>query len=352
MLQVSYRGSDSTTPYFRCARRRNLHGAEWCVSFTSNRVEDVVAEQILQAVQGNAIEAAMEAARRAEEKRLAQREAIELELEQGRYEAQLAARRYERVDPDMRLVAGELEARWNRGLERVQELEARLKAFDARVEHKQDVDERALRALATNLPALWHDASTDMRMKQRVVRILVHEIIADVDDVAKEIVLVVHWNGGRHTELRVPRSVSGRTQRCTDDDAIEVVRRMSGRWNDRAIASQLNRLGWQTGTGKNWTELRVRALRSRLALPAFDPQHTMLTCRQAAQRLGISPQYLGQLLSRGTVPGVQQIAPGTPWWIDSRALDSGEVQRALAALRRRGLGRRTNEERNLKLPGV
>jgi DNA invertase Pin-like site-specific DNA recombinase len=351
-LQVSYGGRNSTTPYFRCARRRNQHGDKSCVSFTSTRTEDVVREQILAAVEGKAIEAAIEASHRIEKKHLARREALMLELEQARYDAQLAARRYDRVDPDMRLVAAELEARWNGALEHVDALEARVKSFDADGNDQKQVDESALRALAKNLPAIWNDESTDMRLKQRIVGILVHEIIADVDDDSKEIVLVIHWRGGRHTELRVARSLSGRTQRCTDDDAIEIVRRMSGRWSDHAIASQLNRLGWQTGTGKNWNAVRLRALRNRLDMPAFDPDETLLTCKQAAQRLGLSPQHLGKLLSVGTIPGTHQIAPGTPWWIDASQIESGEIARALAPLRRRRQRSRQIEDRTLKIPGV
>jgi hypothetical protein len=82
---------------------------------------------------------------------------------------------------------------------------------------------------------------------------------------------VLHWHGGRHTELRVARSWSGRTKRCTDAEAIALVRRMAGRWDDDAIAMQLNLLGWRTGTGNHWTRVRVRELRSRLDLLACDP---------------------------------------------------------------------------------
>jgi hypothetical protein len=132
-----------------------------------------------------------------------------LEVEQARYDARLAARRYERVDPDMRLVAAELEARWNAALERVRELESRLAAFDARGAQQHPIDERALHAVARDLPALWHDPSTDMRLKQRIVRILIREIIADVDDDARVIVLVS--TGGvvaiRRYASRDPRAV-------------------------------------------------------------------------------------------------------------------------------------------------
>jgi excisionase family DNA binding protein len=353
-LQVSYRGNDSTSSAFRCARGHHRKGSDWCLSFGGKRVEEVVASQVLQAIESKAIDAAIEASHRAEQKRLDQRNALVLELDQARYEAQLAARRYERVDPDMRLVAAELEARWDRALERVREIQARVASFDARASEKSDVDERALRALANDLPALWHDEETDMRLKQRIVRIIVHEIIADVDDATNEIVLLIHWQGGRHTEVRVPKSVSGRTRRCNDDDAVELVRRMAGRWSDDAIAGQLNRLGWQTGTGNNWTRARVRSLRSRLDLPAFNPElrdHSMLTAKEAARRLGISKSYLGQLLARGVIPGTQ-LAPGTPWWVDAEVLESNEVREALRALSQRRPVRRKSSNPTLRIPGV
>lgn len=353
-LQVSYRGTDSTTPAFGCRRRHHSSGAEWCISFAGKRVEDAIAKQILRVVEGKAVDAAIEAAQRADDKRIDQRNAVILELEQARYDAQLAARRYERVDPDMRLVAKELEARWNAGLERVRELEARVREFDTRNQPQQRIDERTLRALANDLPAVWNDDATDMRLKQRIARILIREIVVDVDDTSDEIVLVIHWQGGRHSEHRVLKSANGRTQQCTETVAIELVRRMAGRWRDHAIAVQLNRLGWQTGAGNHWNEARVRALRSRLDLPAFDSgQHdeTMLTCKEAARRLGITPTYLGMLLTRGVVPGTQ-LAPGSLWWIDARVLQSDEVQAALRALRDRRRINRKPADRNLRIPGM
>lgn len=350
-LQVGYRGSDNTVPAFRCSRRHQQRGSAWCVSFSGRRVEDAVAAQILEAVSGSAIEAALEAANRVSEQRLQQREALALELDQARYEATLASRRYDRVDPDMRLVAAELEMRWNMALERVKELEIRIVDFDCRQPDQERVDERLLRSLATNLPVVWNDEGTDMKLKQRIARILIREIVADIDEDSREIVLMIHWQGGRHTETRVAQSTRGRTQRCTDDEAIELVRRMSGRWSDHAIATQLNHLGWQTGTGKNWTDARVRSLRSRLKISASDTDGALLTCKEAATRLGISAQYLGMLLARGVVPGTQ-IAPGTPWWVDEKVLASAEVRTALAALRGRRPVKRTYGNRNLTIPGL
>jgi DNA invertase Pin-like site-specific DNA recombinase len=351
-LQISYSGRDSASPNFRCLRRHHQLGSAACVSCSGKAVEDAVSQQLLQAIETKAIDAAIEAAQRANERHREQRQALRLEVEQARYEAGLAARRYERVDPDMRLVAGELEARWNAALERVRALEARQSAFDARTVPQQRVDERALHALAQDLPALWNDPATDRRLKQRIVRILIHEIIVDIDDASREIVLVIHWHGGRHTEVRVIRPWSAPTKRCTDAQAIALVRRMAGRWNDDAIAMQLNLLGWQTGTGNHWTRMRVRELRSRLELPACDPtQPAWLTAKGAAKHLGISPAYAGLLLKRGIIPGTQAVT-GSMWWVDPAALDSPQLRQTLRGLSERRRVKRQHDDRTLRIPGL
>lgn len=351
-LQISYSGRDSTIAYFRCLRRHHQTGSEACVSCSGKPVEEAVSRQILQAIETKTIDAAIEAAQRADERHRQEREALRLELEHARYDAQLAARRYERVDPDRRLVAAELETRWNTALERVRDLEQRLATFDARTVSQRQIDARTLQALAQDLPALWNEPTTDMRLKQRIVRILIHEIIVDTDDASREIVLVIHWQGGRHTELRVATPWSGRTKRCTDAEAIALVRRMAGRWSDDAIAAQLNLVGWRTGTGNHWTRPRVRELRSRLDLPACDSTHpAWLTAKGAARHLGISPAYVGLLLKRGIIPGTQ-VVPGSIWWVDPAVLDSKDLREALRALSERRLVKRDDNNRTPKIPGI
>jgi hypothetical protein len=333
-------------------RRHHQTGAAACVSCSGKVVDDAVSQQILQAIAPQAVDAAIAAAQRSGERQREQRQALQLELEQARYDAQLAARRHEHVDPEQRLVAAELEARWNAALERLREQEARLASFDARAVPAQQVDARALQTLAQDLPALWNDAATDMRLKQRIVRILIQEIIIDIDDASREIVLVMHWQGGRHTELRVATPWSGRTKRCTDAEAIALVRRMAGRWSDDAIAAQLNLLGWRTGTGNHWTRPRVRELRSRLDLPACDStQPAWLTAKGAARHLGISPAYVGLLLKRGVIPGTQ-VVPGSIWWVDPAVLDSKDLRHTLRALRERRLVKREHDHHTLKIPGI
>ena len=110
-LQVSYGGSNSTIPAFYCRRLHIASGEQFCISFSGSRVEKEIARRILEVVESKAMDAAIEAACRADAKRADQRAALVLELEQARYDAQLASHRYERVDPDIQLVAAELESR-------------------------------------------------------------------------------------------------------------------------------------------------------------------------------------------------------------------------------------------------
>src|SRR6185436_15395747 len=154
-------------------------------------------------------------------------------------------------------------------------------------------DKETLCSLAQDLPAVWNSPATDMRLKQRIVRILIEEIIADVDDAASEIVLLIHWTGGRHSELRMKKNLTGRHSRCTDLETIEVLRRMSGKFPDDQIAATLNRLGLKTGTGNTWNEGRVRSVRSYHELPACNvalvPPQTV-TLGEGIRAAGHQPQ--------------------------------------------------------------
>ena len=155
-----------------------------------------------------------------------------------------------------------------------------------------------LLSLAQDLPAVWNSPSTDMRLKQRIVRILIREIVADGDESSREIVLLVHWAGGRHSELRVNKREIGRHRHCTNLEAIEVIRKMAGKFPDEQIAATLNRLGLRTGASNTWNEKRVYSVRHEHHLPAFDPDHRSheVTLEEAAQRLKVSPPSVRQMI--------------------------------------------------------
>ncbi|HKD09593.1 MAG TPA: recombinase family protein [Bryobacteraceae bacterium] len=337
MLHVAYSGSHGEVPRYHCRGAHINHGEGWCISFGGLKPDREVAAEILKVVEGNAIQAALEVAARISEQQQERHRVLSLELDQARYEARLAARRYEAVDPDNRLVAAELEARWNAALCAVGDVERRLRENEAPTNAPKIPDKETLCSLAQDLPAVWNTSTTDMRLKQRIARILIEEIVADVDDATKEIVLLIHWTGGRHSELRMKKNLTGRHSRCTNLETVEVLRRMSGRFPDEQIAGTLNRLGLRTGSGNTWNEGRVRSARSYHSLPAYaaanrDPK--TITLEEASERLHISHNVVRRLIEENRIP-VTQVVPWAPWEIPITAVESDEVIREVAALRRR-----------------
>ena len=333
MLNVSYTGSGGNTPRFDCRAMVN-HGLKGCVGFTGWRPDRAVSGEILRAIEGSAVEAALEAAERVVQQGTEWRGALALELEQAHYEARLAARRYEAVDPDNRLVASELEARWNAALEKVREIENRMKESESAAKVRPVPDKQALLELAKDLPAVWNAPETDMRLKQRIARILIQEIVADLDEKANEIVLIIHWHGGRHSELRVARNKIGHHGRSTKIEVFDLIRQMAGQYRDEQIAVTLNRLGLRTGMGNSWDKARIRDLRNKLHLPAFDPAQpgpAVLSLQQAAARLGTCRTLVKRLIQAKILPA-SQVVPYAPWQIPEEAVKSQAVIDAIKGM--------------------
>jgi hypothetical protein len=123
-------------------------------------------------------------------------------------------------------------------------------------------------ALAEDLHAVWSAPTTDARLKKRIVRTLIHEAVADLDDGTAEIVLTIHWVGGTHTEHRLPRHRRGQ-RTSTSVGIVEAVRTLALIARDDVIAGVLNRNGLKTGHGNRWTRERVTALRSSYRIPVY-----------------------------------------------------------------------------------
>ena len=354
MLQVTYGGNGIPQPRYSCRSGNAMHGLEPCINFGARRPDDTIAREILLAVQPAAVEAALMAERIAAQQGDEGRRALELEKQQAEYEVKLAARRYESVDPDNRLVASELEARWNAALARLRECDARLTASVA--QRSPEVTHEALLTLSADLEKVWNAPSTDMRTKQRLVRALIDEIVVDVDDAAREVVLVIHWRGGQHSELRVRKPKSGEHTKRASEDADRVIRDMATRWSDADIAATLNRMGQMTGQGKSWTEARVGSYRRTTGISGYESavkDGRCLTMLEAAHKVGITCHAIRRLIKAGVLPA-RQVVEDAPWQIQAADLERPEVKEAIR--RRRVLKGRpcrvSRNDRNLMIPGT
>jgi len=331
-LMVSYSGRPPGQPVYRCDRPNLMLGLPRCFTFGGLRVDAAVTRELLRAVEPLAIEAAAEAERRYMETRGEQQRVVELELQQSRYEAALAERRYAACDPDNRLIAAQLEKSWEAALRRVEGCEARLEAARSTDHPVLPPD---FTGLADDLDTAWNAPQVTMRTRQRLLRALVTDIIADVDDATREIVLTIHWRGGQHSQLRVRKPRSGEHGCRTPDEALAVMRSMATRWSDADIAATLNRMGMPTGQGKTWTAHRVSSVRRVNRIHAYrsaEKNGEWLTMSEAAATLSVTHHRIRRLIKDGILSG-EQVVPGAPYQI--RAVDLQD-ERVLAAIARTG----------------
>ena len=328
-LSVAYTGNPQSRPVYRCDKPNLMMGLPRCMTFGGPRVDAAIGRELLLAVEPMAIDAAFEAERMHRQQRDDQQRIRDLELQQAQYDASLAERRYAACDPDNRLIAAQLEKNWEAALRRVRDLETRGPA-----ERRSDimVDPNAFTNLADNLSAAWNAPGVTTRARQQLLRTLVTDIIVDVDDAAREVILTIHWRGGQHSELRVRKPRAGEHGCATTEDALAVMRSMAGRWSDEHIAASLNRMGMPTGQGKSWTAHRVASVRRVRGIHAYrsaEKDGKWLTMTEAAMALGVTNHTLRRLIKTQVLPA-EQVVAGAPYQIRADDLASEPVKMAVA----------------------
>ena len=319
-LTVRYTGTNHTIPRYSCWRGLLDNGEPRCIAFGGLRVDDAIEEALLRVVEPGAAAAAAEAEVQAAARRDQVRGALSRDLEAARYAADRAFRQYDAADPENRLVAAELELRWNRALAQVGEIEGKITAHDAATPRPSPALTADIAALATNLRTVWSSPATDARLKKRIVRTVIREVVADIDDEASEIVLLIHWIGGVHTELRLPKRRRGQ-RNSTSTDIIAAILQLVRIASDDLIAGILNRNGLVTGHGNRWTRERITAHRSHHKIPVYRPapdgNEPWLNLNKAARLLGIAPKTLRLAAEAGEIEGVHPLPDGP--WIFSRS---------------------------------
>ncbi|MGI9484703.1 MAG: recombinase family protein [Geminicoccaceae bacterium] len=329
-LTVQYTGTKGQIPRYACMRGRLDYGEPSCIAFGGLRVDDAVETALLTVVQPAAIQAAKEAETQASSRRDEAREALARDLEAARYAADRAFRQYDGADPENRFVAGELEARWNRALIRVAEIEQRIARHEATAPQIADLAPVSFADLASDLQAVWSAPTTDARLKKRIVRTVIQEVLADLDDAASEIVIVIHWAGGAHTEHRLPGRRRGQ-RNATPADIVAAVRALALIAKDDVIAGILNRNGLKTGNGNRWTRERVTSMRSNYRIPVYRPAEdgveAWLNLTNAASVVGVSPKTLRLAAERGDIDAMHPLEHGP--WLFRRADLQGDAAQSL-----------------------
>jgi len=298
-------------------------------------LDRAVAQSVLAAIQPAGIEAAVKLTECAQLEDDEKRKALELALERARYEEKRARRQFDAVDPENRLVASELEARWNGALAQVVEADARLVAAGKAAEPLSEQQKKELAALSEDLTGLWNHPDAPIQLKKRILRTVLTEIIIDNDADSATHRLRLHWAGGVHTELRVERNKPGQHRHSADRSVIELVSELAKICQDKTIAAILNRLGYKTGQEKTWNASRVAGLRGYHKIAPFQKQDDWVTQEEAARELQVSDTVVKRLIRERVLPA-KQVVKFAPWIIEKKNLLLPAVQQQVKAARRGG----------------
>jgi DNA invertase Pin-like site-specific DNA recombinase len=314
-LHVSYSGKLGR---YNCYGARANHGTARCISISGLGIDAAVSTEVLRVLKPLGIDAAVKAIEaRTCETSAAQRQ-LELSLQQAHYEAAHARRQYDAVDPANRLVAGELERRWNEALQTVNRIEGEIADILARRPSPLGEQERRqLMQLGFDLERAWSHPAATVATRKRILRAALNEIVVRREGAVIDAVL--HWQGGDHTALQVKQRLNaGGRHHWPPDDMISLVRQLARLMPDRQIARLLNRCGKSTGYGNGWTQERVRGFRNHHDIAVYRDSERAergeITLDAAAEIIGVCKMTALRLIRRGDIKG-RQVCSGAPWVI-------------------------------------
>jgi DNA invertase Pin-like site-specific DNA recombinase len=333
MMQVFYSGNDGRLGRYVCTTERVQRDSMSCVPVSSLRTDRAVVDQMLVAIEPVGVEAALQCCEAAGLDQQEKQRAIELALEKARYEAQRAQRQFDAVEPENRLVAAELETRWNQALAKASELEGRAQALRAQAAQSITAEQKQrLLDLGKDLQRLWEDPLAPVELKKRILRTVIEEIVVTTHLEPTEHRLQIHWCGGVHTELRVPRNLPGRHRRAAEGSVIELVRELAKVCDDPTIAAVLNRLGVTTGQSNSWRKSRIVSFRHTHGIQLGGASSGWVTLQTAAEKLRVSGPVVQRLIGRGILPA-RQVVKYAPWVIEQKDLELPAVKAAVEAAR-------------------
>ena len=323
-LLVSYNGTKGDIGRYHCDATRSNPAAAPCISFGALRVDQAVGAEIVRLLQPLGVEAAVRAITDYEHQAGEKQRQLELALEQARYETARARRQYDAVDPDNRLVAGELERRWNAALAAVDVLEKELETLVRQRPAAPGAEERQrLLQMGADLEAAWHHPAATAVTRKRLIRAVMREVVARVED--DQIQLLLHWQGGDHTRLTVRKNRRGQTRWAVEPETMDLIRTCARLMPDKAIAGMLNRTGKRTGRLNGWTQSRVRGFRNTHGIAVYaDGEWAArgeVTLTEAARMLDLSPMTVLRQIHAGIIPA-EQYCKGAPWVIKRQDIEN------------------------------
>lgn len=335
-LSVMYYGKSGTAARYIC-KGEYESGGRYCLAFGGSTVDKQFSKELMKVLCPLGMQASLEAIEKLHAKSDDVSQALTKQLQQLQYESQRASEQYNEVDPRNRLVAAELERRWNAKMEELEELRSKIATHDGEGDSLTAEEREEILQMGERFESVWESQDCPIETKKKIIRTVVEEVIVNLDDEKEMLRFIIHWAGGTHTQIEMPKPPSGIGQKTSIED-LDVIRKMSARYGDDEIARVLNKLGRLTATGKRWNEQRVGFVRGKYSIAGHilspqDPE--LLTLGGAAKYCGVSPTAIKKLVKEDVLKR-EQIVPWAPWEIKRSDLDTEGIRKILGVLKETG----------------
>ena len=306
------------------------HATERCISFGGMRADQAVGAEVLRVLKPLGVDAAIKAAETLTGVTSAARRQLELASQRARFDTAHARRQYDAVDPGNRLVASELERRWNEALLVEHGIEREISTLNAQKPMLLgDIERQKLMQLGADLAQAWSHPAATSATRKRIVRAALHEIVVRIEGDIIE--LILHWQGGDHTALKVKKNTAGKHRLMIPADTLTLIRELARLIPDRQIARLLNRAGKPTGRGNGWTQVRVCSFRSHYGIAVHRESEWVergeITLEAAAQIMEVSLMTAHRMARLGVIKGRQACA-GAPWAFKAEDVAAYRTQNA------------------------
>ena len=335
-LSPRYTGHGGIHPVYECTRRaQDTDYSPACIRLPADPIDQTVGQRVLEILQPDQIEIALRAVQELERRSQAVDQQWRMRLERLEYQAQLAQRRYEEVDPANRLVAATLEQRWNQALQEKAAAQEELNRQRQQqgLELTQEQKDQLL-ALAKDLPQLWQSPSTSSQDRKRMLRLLIKDITVERRVGERKALLHLRWQGGAVEDLSVDIPLSAPDKVRYPQAIVDRVRALASSLTDPQIAAALNRERVLSAKGKPFTPSMINWIRYRHAIPAPSlRQPEELSVGDTAKQFGVSIGVVYYWIERGHLPA-RRLGLGSPYWISLSPECQSRLQSWVANSRR------------------
>jgi hypothetical protein len=312
-MSVRYTGNGGISPRYECKGRWEHGSRATCTTVPAPKIDQAISTKLIQVMQPAELEIALQVM----DKLLVEEDDADrgwkLSLERSKYEVERAERQYQHVEPENRLVARSLEARWNEKLTDLARVQEEFTQYRSRRSWRPTEQDKAdIMALSKELPLIWQAATTTAKDRKRILRMLIEDVTVFAEARQADMRLGLRWRNQCFEEIYAVKPLPQATARKHTPQTVDRVRELAAQMTDKQMVVHLNESGWRTPEDRPFTVDGIQWIRYLNHIPGYSPPRQGLTVKEVAARFNVSTHVVYYWLSRGILVA-KKPAPGYTW---------------------------------------